>query len=357
MSLEDLIVTLVIIAGVTGFVLGLVAYLILLERKVAGWIQDRVGPTRVGPWGLLQPIADGGKMFLKEDAIPAFVNVAAYLSAPFIAFSTALFALAVVPLGPSSPAMAPVSSINEYFSAETDYAPVDIAIAPSLDVSILFIFAIGSVSVYSIILAGWGANSKYSLLGAMRSSAQIISYEIPLGMSIVGVLLIVGSMNIETIVKWQADHGWLAFYQPVALIIFIISIFAECNRLPFDLPEAEQELVGGYHTEYSNSMKLGLLLLAEYAHMITVSYLTAVLFFGGWTLFGIENLLASNIYIDYLFKIGILFAKAASMLILFLLVRWTVPRFRFDQLMHLAWLYVIPLAFINILATAAFVYL
>jgi NADH-quinone oxidoreductase subunit H len=223
-------------------------------------------------------------------------------------------------------------------------------VAPGLDIGILYTFAIGSLAVYGVILAGWSANNKYSLLGSLRSSAQIISYEIPLGMSIVGVLLYAGSMNIETVTAWQAQNGWFLFYQPLAFLLFMVAIFAECNRLPFDLPEAEQELVGGYHTEYSNSMKLGLMLLAEYAHMLTTSFLMSLVFWGGWSFFGVETLFSETPILNAVIKAGILGAKMFAFVMLFLLVRWTIPRFRFDQLMDIAWKVMIPLSILHLLA-------
>jgi NADH-quinone oxidoreductase subunit H len=204
------------------------------------------------------------------------------------------------------------------------------------------VFAVGSLAVYGIILGGWSANSKYSLLGALRSSAQIISYEIPLGMSVLGVFLVVGSLNLETIIEWQRQHTWFVFLQPLAFLLFMTSVFAECNRLPFDLPEAEQELVGGYHTEYS-SLKFGMFFLGEYTHMITTSFLMAILFWGGWSFFGLENL-SANATVAAVLKLTILLGKMGLFILLYLLVRWTIPRFRFDQLMNLAWKVMMPLS-------------
>jgi NADH-quinone oxidoreductase subunit H len=228
------------------------------------------------------------------------------------------------------------------------------AIAPGLDIGILYVFALGSLAVYGVILAGWSANNKYSLLGSLRSSAQIISYEIPLATSGLAVVLLAGSLNPETIVAKQvaADGIWYVAFLPLAFLLFLTSVFAECNRLPFDLPESEQELVGGYHTEYS-SLKLGMLLLAEYAHMITTSFLMSVLFLGGWHLPGVmvgnDDALYSPTTLMIL-RAGILAAKMFGFIALFLLVRWTIPRFRFDQLMSLAWKVMIPLSLLNLLA-------
>ncbi len=358
--------TIVLMAGVVFAVLNTVAYLILAERKVAAWVQDRYGPNRVGPWGLLQPIVDGGKMFLKEDVIPAHVDRFFFLLAPLVAFSTAMLAIAVVPVGstsaPPPPGISfkdpkdssPGTPMERYTSAQENYAAsFNFVIAPGLDIGTLYTFAIGSLAVYGIILAGWSANNKYALLGSLRSSAQIISYEIPLGMSLLGVVLLAGSLNPETIVQQQLRAGtWYVLYQPLAFLLFLVSVFAECNRLPFDLPETEQELVGGYHTEYS-SLKLGLLLLAEYAHMITTSFLMSVLFFGGWNLPGITESSDATMYgetVAAVLRMGVLVTKMFLFISLFLLVRWTIPRFRFDQLMSLAWKVMIPLALLNLVA-------
>jgi NADH-quinone oxidoreductase subunit H len=333
--------------------MGYIAYLILLERWVAAWVQDRFGPNRVGPFGLLQPIADGGKMFLKEEVIPGHVDKIFFVMAPIVAFSTALLALAVVPLGSTVAPPAAEATVAAFEAAQAAYAShYSAVIAPGLDIGILYSFALGSLAVYSVILAGWSSNNKYSLLGAMRSSAQIISYEIPLGMSIVGVVLFTRSLNLESVIAYQQQHTWFLFTQPLAFLLFLVSVYAECNRLPFDLPEAEQELVGGYHTEYSNSMKLGLMLLAEYAHMITTSFLMSIVFLGGWTLFGLEDVVDGNAYPigAFALRFAILFAKMCGFVFLFLLVRWTIPRFRFDQLMGLAWKVMIPLAILNVLA-------
>lgn len=346
----NLLDTALMIAGVLAFVMGVVAYLILAERKVAAWVQDRVGPNRVGPWGLLQPVADGGKMFLKEDVIPSHVDRVFFILAPIVAFSTALMAIAVVPVGPTAPPPDPQLTVAAYTEAQANYqGRFSFVIQPGLDIGLLYVFAIGSLAVYGVILAGWSANNKYSLLGSLRSSAQIISYEIPLGMSVVGVLLFAGSLNLEKVIAWQQQHTWFVLVQPLAFLLFLTSVFAETNRLPFDLPEAEQELVGGYHTEYSNSMKLGLMLLAEYAHMITTSFLMTIVFWGGWSLFGLEDVGGGTIW-GTLIRFAILGFKMFCFVFLFLLVRWTIPRFRFDQLMSLAWKVMIPLALLHLLA-------
>jgi NADH-quinone oxidoreductase subunit H len=298
-------------------------------------------------------LADGGKMFLKEDVIPGHVDKIFFVLAPMVAFATALLAVAVVPIGGTTAPPPPAATVAAFDLKQREYqASFSVVLAPGLDVGILFVFAIGSLAVYGVILAGWSANNKYSLLGSLRSSAQIISYEIPLGMSVVGVLLFCGSLNLETVIAWQQAHGWNVWFQPLAFLLFMTSVYAECNRLPFDLPEAEQELVGGYHTEYSNSMKLGLMLLAEYAHMITTSFLMTVVFWGGWAFFGLERITADPFWAT-LIQTGVLMGKMFCFLFLYLLVRWTIPRFRFDQLMTLAWKTMIPLALVNLVGAMA----
>jgi len=345
----DWITTLIIIFGLIAIVMSTVGYATLAERKVSAWIQDRVGPNRVGPFGLLQPLADGGKFFLKEAPIPKTADKIFYQLAPIVSMGTALMALAVVPWGPTVPAPAPAANVAEFETVQKKYAETfHGTIAPGLDIGIVYVFALGSLAVYGVILGGWSSNNKYSLLGALRASAQIISYEIPLGMSIVGVVLFAGSLNLETIIAWQQQHGWFLFFQPLAFLLFMVSVYAECNRLPFDLPEAEQELVGGYLTEYG-SLKFGMFMLGEYTHMITTSFLMSIVFFGGWTLFGLENMLDDPIAAGIL-KTAILAGKMFFFLGMYIVVRWTIPRFRFDQLMALAWKVMIPLSLLHMVA-------
>ncbi len=323
------IVTIVVFFAVAQ---GTVAYMILLERKIAAWVQDRIGPNRVGPGGLLQPIADGLKFLLKEELIPAHVDKVLFLLAPSLALITALMAVAVVPFGPTN--IDPTSDNYQF------------VIAPSVDIGVLYVFAIGSLAAYAIVLAGYASNDKYSFLGAMRASAQLISYEIPLGMAIVGIVLFAGSLNLERIIAQQVTGGWNILYQPLAFMLFLTASFAECNRLPFDLSEAEQELVGGFHTEYSG-MKFALFFLGEYTHMITTSLLMTTLFFGGWHFPWIAP---ANGFV--LAKLAVFLFKLFLFIVLFMLVRWTIPRFRFDQLMGLAWKVMIPLSLINLLFVA-----
>lgn len=351
----DPLITAIVIVCLFAGVLGVCAYLTLGERKISAWMQDRVGPNRVGPGGLLQPMADGAKFFLKEEVVPDHVDKVFYLLAPAVAVGTALMALAVVPFGATTPVPDPIvasahaAPVQEFAKQQAEYAETfQFVLAPGLDIGVLYIFALGSLAAYGVILAGWSANNKYSLLGALRSSAQIISYEIPLGMSVLGVFLVVGSLNPEKIIAWQTTNGWFVAFMPLAALLFLTSSYAESSRLPFDLPEAEQELVGGYHTEYS-SMKLALMLLTEYIHLVTGSFMMAVLFLGGWHLFGLESC-TGTVVGDAIMKLLILSGKMVGLAVFAQLVRWTIPRFRFDQLMNLAWKVMIPLALANLVA-------
>jgi NADH-quinone oxidoreductase subunit H len=342
--------TAIVIVCLMAVVLGLCAFYTLTERKLSAWMQDRLGPNRVGPGGLLQPLADGGKFFLKEEVIPSHVDKVFYILAPAVALGTALLALAVVPFGETYPPPPPASSVAQFEQEQSEYrSHFNFVLNPGLDIGVLYILALGSLAVYGVILAGWSANNKYSLLGSLRASAQIISYEIPLGLAVLGVFLIVGSLNPEQIIHWQTANGvwWLVVFQPLALLLFLTSTYAEANRLPFDLPEAEQELVGGYHTEYS-ALKLGLMLLSEYIHLIVGSFMVAVLFLGGWSLFGLESLVTHPVWAAVV-KLVILCGKMVALCFFAQFIRWTIPRFRFDQLMNIAWKVLIPLALANVL--------
>lgn len=335
LEIIGLIIKISIVIGVTQ---GAVAYLILVERKIAAFSQDRIGPNRVGPLGLLQPIVDGVKMFLKEDVTPSYVNKPIFVLAPFLSIVTAMIGFAVVPFGPVGP-NAPV-----LFDG-----PVQFQIAPSIDIGLLYIFAVGSLAVYGIILAGYASNNKYSFLGGLRSSAQIISYEIPMGLSVLGIILIASSLDLNSIVEWQNAHVWGIFVQPLGFFIFLICAFAETNRLPFDLPESEQELVGGFHTEYS-SMKFGMFFLGEYLHVITVSFLVVILYGGGWDPPFLT--LADTGWLSAILKVSVLVTKVLAMIVFVMWIRWTLPRFRYDRLMELAWKRMIPLAIGNTIVTA-----
>jgi NADH-quinone oxidoreductase subunit H len=351
-------ITILFIVIIMGVLQGTCGYLTLLERKVAAWTQDRLGPNRVGPLGLIQPIADGVKFFLKEQVIPTHVDKIFYLVAPGVSVGTALLAFAVVPFGPTT--VPPSRPWAQTRAEETKYREehprfeeevqaynesVPFVLAPHVDIGIVFVFAVTSLAVYGVVLGGWSSNNKYSFMGSLRSSAQLISYEIPLGLSVLGVLLMTGSLNLEKIIDYQVHNGWHVLYQPLACLLFVISVFAECNRLPFDLPEAEQELVGGYHTEYS-AMKFALFMLGEYTHMVTTSFLVMILFFGGWQVLpwvpmpeGVAGAVA---------KIAVFAIKLALLILFYMVVRWTIPRFRFDQLMGLAWKVLMPLALVNL---------
>ena len=356
MSQTELLYTLLVIVVAVGGILTAAAYLILLERKVAAWVQDRLGPNRVGfdlgqPelkkvfggfrfWGLGQPLADGLKFLFKEQMVPSHVSKLLYFLAPSIAVFTTMLAFAIVPFGPTTTG----ASATESFR---------FVIAPNVDIGILFVFAIGSLAVYAVILGGWASNNKYSFLGALRASAQIVSYEIPLGMSILGVVLMTGSLNLEKVISYQTNGfswsggGWFIFYQPLAWLIFLTAAMAESNRMPFDLPECEQELIGGYHTEYSG-MKFVMFFLGEYTHVVTVSFLMAIMFFGGWHFPWIAE--PGSVGPGWAaVKVLVLLAKVFLLIMLIMLLRWTLPRFRFDQLMGVAWKVLIPLAFLNLL--------
>jgi NADH-quinone oxidoreductase subunit H len=314
----------------------IVAYAVWVERKVSAGIQNRYGPNRVGVFGLLQPIADAVKSMLKEDFTPAHVRKAYYWLAPGIVMIPSLLTVAIIPFG---------SQLGSQKMVVAD-----------LNVGILYTFGIVSLGVYGIVLAGYAANSKYPFLGGIRSSAQMISYEIAMGMSVVPVFLIVGSLNLSDVIAYQAGGVWLILKQPVAFVIFMIAMFAETNRLPFDLPESEQELAGGYNVEYS-SMKFALFFMGEYANVTAASAMLVTLFLGGWTLpiFGL-NQPATSIGIGFL-QIGIFLAKMFFVIFMIIWVRWMWPRFRYDQLMDLGWRRFIPVALANIVATASLLWL
>jgi NADH-quinone oxidoreductase subunit H len=363
--------------GLLGLILGLVSYTVYAERKICAWIQDRVGPNRTGiPFtkirilGLGQPIADALKLLLKENFIPRDVNRFYYYIAPKLSMVPAILVLAVLPFGSS-------------------LAGVPMVIA-DINIGVLYVFAVSSLGVYGIVLAGWASNSKYPFLGGIRSSSQMISYELALGLSVIPVFMLCGTLNMPDIVNWQREHGWMVFpfwakgltwevllsgdfkavldtfvngfslsrlliWIPmlISFVIFLIAMFAETNRAPFDLPEAEQELVGGYHTEYSG-MGFALFFLGEYAAMIAGSGVIVTLFLGGWSLPLIpDGSMPGLLGILFgLVNIGVFFAKVSALLVLFIWVRWTVPRFRYDQLMKLGWYFFFELALVNIFVTA-----
>jgi len=317
-----------------------VAYTVLLERKVVGRIQNRYGPSRVGPFGLWQPMADGLKLFLKEDIMPASVYRPLYILAPVIALACALLSIAVVPFG-----------------ANIQYHGVDMFQIADLNIGLLVILGVTSVGVYGIALSGWSSNNKYSLLGALRSSAQMVSYELALGLSLVGVVIRAGSLRLRDIVDVQATHGilsWNVFggFQIVAFFIYLIAAYAETNRAPFDLVEAESELTGGYHTEYS-SMKFAMFFMAEYANMITVGCVATLLFFGGWSSpFGHLLPEPHSIFLRAVLPLFWFIIKVFFFVFLYIWVRGTTPRFRYDQLMGFGWKFLLPLSIANIIVAA-----
>ncbi|HUB00801.1 MAG TPA: NADH-quinone oxidoreductase subunit NuoH [Terracidiphilus sp.] len=318
-----------------------VSYTVLLERKLVGRIQNRWGPSRVGPFGLLQTLVDGGKLFLKEDMTPTSVYKPLYLLAPIISLGCSLISIAVVPFG--APGIGPQG--------------VDLFDIANINIGLLVILGVTSISVYGIALAGWSSNNKYSLLGALRSSAQMISYELALGLSLVGVVLRAGTFNLRAIVEQQAVKGiatWNIFggMQFLAFFIYLISAYAETNRAPFDLPEAESELTGGYHTEYS-SMKFAMFFMAEYGNMITVGCVATLLFLGGWTSpFGDLIPPPQNIFVHAVVPICWFVVKVFFFLFLYIWVRGTLPRFRYDQLMNFGWRVLLPLAILNVVGTS-----
>ena len=326
-----------LIAIFTVYMLG-AALLTLAERKISAWMQDRHGPNRVGK-GWLQPIADGVKNFVKEETYPSAANMPIFILAPVLAFIPALITWAVIPFA------APWGS---------RWGIVEMVLAP-LPIGFLFILAISSLGVYGIVLAGWSSNNKYALLGSIRSSAQMVSYEIAMGMATIPVLLLAGNVSLSRIVNQQAFETWNVINLTVAFFIFLVAAFAETNRLPFDLPEAESELITGYHTEYS-AMKFSLFFIAEYCNMITASALMATLFFGGWDIpFTLWDNLAPHTGVKTLLTLGAFATKTLFFLFLFMWIRWTLPRFRYDQLMSLGWKFMLPLALFYIVAVASLI--
>ncbi|EQA38420.1 NADH dehydrogenase [Leptospira inadai serovar Lyme str. 10] len=320
------------------------AYYTLAERKVAGYIQDRKGPNRAGPFGLLQPLADGIKFLTKEEIFPKNVNKVMYLIAPAISMTCAIMAWAVIPLGGVLP-------LPGWVTEKTGLSVLDLQIA-NPDTGILFLFAVSSLSVYGIILAGWSSNNKYSLIGGIRSTAQMISYELPLGMSVAAIVILTGSLRLTDINDAQIGQ-WNIFKLPgfIAFSIFVVAMFAETNRLPFDLAEAESELVVGFHTEYG-AFKFALFFIAEYMNMITMSCVVTLLFFGGYNVpFGILE--GSSFHA--LFGLALFAIKVLFFAFLFMWVRWTLPRFRYDQLMTIGWKTMIPWAVANIVVASAYI--
>lgn len=331
-------------AVIVGIMQLMAAVNVYMERKVSAFIQGRIGPNRVGPWGTFQPFADVFKLFMKEDLVPKNADKFFHSLAPVISMGIAFSVWAVIP-----------------FSSYIDIGDrrVYLGIAPNLNIGVLFILAMTSVGVYGITLAGWSSNSKYSLLGGLRSSAQMISYELAMGLALVAIIMLAGSFTLNDIVNYQQGWNgwrWNIFTQPLAFIIFLTASFAETNRAPFDLPEAEPELVGGFNTEYSG-MKFGMFFLAEYANLTTAAVLISLIFLGGWALpFDASSLgLADGSIALALVHFGVFAAKVLFVIFFFIWVRWSVPRFRYDQLMNLGWKILLPLALLNVVITAFYV--
>jgi NADH-quinone oxidoreductase subunit H len=352
-------------------VLGTVAYLILLERKTASWVQDRLGPNRVGPWGLLQPIADGLKFVLKEDYAPRNVDKVLFTIAPGIMMLTIIISIAVIPWGGTKQTVTPrgveiagATKVAETATTTTWQWNFQIA---NLNIGVLYIIATLSLAVYGVVIGGWASNNKYSFLGGLRATASMISYEIPLGLCVLCIVLMFGTLDLGEIVSKQAHYwlgvipAWNVFAQPLAFLLFLVCIHAEANRAPFDLAEAEQELVGGYHTEYS-SMRFALFFLAEYAGMITTSCACVALFFGGWHFPGLNGPDPANPAVTTSLTVCILrsvvfFVKMLLIVFVFMWVRWSLPRFRFDQLMDIAWRALIPISLALTVLTAVVVWI
>jgi NADH-quinone oxidoreductase subunit H len=314
-------------------------YSTLIERKVAGWFQDRHGPNRTGPWGLLQPLADGVKLFFKEEFMPASADKFLYILGPSLTMFVALLTSAAIPWGPDL-----VINGVAY--------PLQMA---DVNIGILYVFAILSIGVYGIMIGGWASNNKYALLGAVRASSQMISYELAMSLSIITIVMMSGSLSMREIVAQQQGFHWNILYQPLGFLIFLICAFAETNRAPFDLPECETELVGGYHTEYS-SMKLGFYLFAEYINMFISGAVMATLFLGGYHFPGLDKLgLSPNVFAFVSFMV--LFTKITFFGFIYMWIRWTLPRFRYDQLMKLGWKSLIPLAILNVVITGVVILL
>lgn len=330
----------ILVLCVFGLSLFVAMYSTYAERKVAAFLQDRIGPNRAGPWGILQPLADGVKMFMKEEIIPDVSNRWLFILGPSIAMLTALMTGVVIAWAP--PFIADDGTV--YHIQITD-----------VNIGILYLFGVVSIGVYGIMIGGWASNNKYSLLGALRASSQMISYEIAMGLSIIALVMMTGTLSLREIVEGQPGWHWNVLYQPLGCLIFIICAFAETNRTPFDLPECETELVGGYHTEYS-SMKLGFYLFAEYVNMFISSAVIATLYFGGYNMPLVGRFVSDPLWITILGFV-FMFIKIIFFIFLFMWVRWTLPRFRYDQLMNLGWKILIPLSILNIILTGTVMFL
>jgi len=345
--------SLILAVVVMGVLLTAVAYSIYFERKIAAWIQDRYGPNRVGPWGLLQPLADGVKFILKEDYIPEKVDKPLFILAPAVIFIVAMVGFVVIPWGGTLD-LSTVPLVGDAFKPGT---MVEVQVA-SINIGLLYLLAVMSMGVYGVVLGGWASNNKYSFYGAMRACAQMVSYEIPLGICVLVIVLTTGSLRLEDIVASQAGSlwDWHVFKHPLVFLILLVTALAEANRAPFDLAEAEQELVGGYHTEYS-AMKFALFFLAEYVSLITSSAMIVVLFLGGWHFPWIaEGGAGATSFWAVCVEMLVFCGKIAAMMFLFMWTRWTLPRFRFDQLMRLAWKGLVPISLALFVLTTGLLY-
>lgn len=330
----------ILIAGIITLSMVVAMYSTYAERKVAAWLQDRVGPDRAGPFGILQPMADGLKLFMKEEIIPLASSRFLFILGPMLAMITALLTSAVIPWG---------STIE----VGDRLVPLQVA---DINIGVLYVFGVVSIGVYGIMIGSWASNNKFSLLSGIRGASQMISYELAMGLALIAVLMISGSLRMSVIVAEQMQNGWNVIYQPLGFLIFFICALAECNRTPFDLPEAENELNMGYHQEYS-SMKLGFYLFAEYINMFISGVLMATLFFGGYDIPFVNEAAWGNAWWVGLIGFAVLMAKAVFFIFMFMWIRWTIPRFRFDQLMHLGWRILIPLALVNMIITAVVILL
>jgi NADH-quinone oxidoreductase subunit H len=331
METSEIFEKLILVITLFAVSLGIAAYATYFERKIAAWFQDRIGPDRAGPFGILQPLADGGKLFFKEDMIPDMAEKWLFILGPGIAMFTALMTSSVIPWGTDL----------TLFGNEIALQVADV------NIGILFIMGILSIGVYGIMIGGWASNNKYSLFSAIRASSQMISYELAMGICVITVVMMTGSLSLREIANAQHGMNWNVFYQPVAFVVFFICALAETNRAPFDLPECESELIGGYHTEYG-SMKMGFYLFAEYTNLFVSSAVISVLFFGGFNFPGMDYFSGNILSI---LGVVAMFSKTFIFMFIFMWIRWTLPRFRFDQLMHLGWKSLIPISLINLLIT------
>ncbi len=336
---------LILIVAIISISMVIAMYETYAERKVAGWIQDRHGPNRAGPFGLFQPLADGLKLFMKEEIIPNTSNKALFILGPCLAMLTALLTSAIIPWG---------GQIHFTWFGQDRMINLQVA---DINIGILYVFAVVSMGVYGIMIGGWASNNKFSLMAAMRGASQVISYELPMGLSLIALLMLTGSLKLSVIVGQQLDSWYNIVYQPLGFLLFLVCAFAECNRTPFDLPEAENELNFGYHQEYS-SMKLGFYLFAEYINMFISSVIMATLFLGGYDIplvsdAGLVERIGTN-WTAILQALSLML-KTGFLIFVFMWVRWTIPRFRYDQLMNLGWRKLIPLALINMIITAAII--